>query len=145
LAVVVLLVGVMAAASAQAKLTSKAVVRSTANVVKTSAGVRADPNCCAPCPKCCPRCISYKHHRTLRRTCCGCETRNVVLQVYDPCCCCCVDVPVCIPACCCDAPCVSARGGLIARSVTTFKWNCGYKVIVVMGPRGDLLVHSYGR
>jgi hypothetical protein len=105
----------------------------------------ADPSCCAPSPKCYPRCISYKHHLTLRKTCCTCETIKVVLQVYDPCCCCCVDVPVCIPACCCDTPCKSSRGGLIARSVTHFNWCCGYRVKVVMGPKGNLVVHSYGR
>lgn len=111
----------------------------------SDASASADPSCCAPPPKCCPRCITYRHHRTLRKTCCTCETIKVCLQVYDPCCCCCVDVPVCIPACCCGTPSKSARGGLLVRSVTTFHWCCGYKVRVVMGPKGNLVVHSYGR
>jgi hypothetical protein len=111
-----------------------------------NASASSGPSCCepAPCPKCCSRCISYCHHNTLRKTCCTCETKKIVLQVYDPCCCCCVDVPVCVPACCCN-PCVTSRGGLIARGVTTFKFDCGYCIKVVMGPKGNLVVHSYGR
>ena len=115
-----------------------------AKPVSAGASANASPSCAAPCPKCSPRCISYKHHRTLRRTCCTCQTKKIVLQVYDPCCCCCIDVPVCIPACCCN-PCASSRCGVIARSVTTFRFDCGYKVVVIVGPQGNLVVHSYGR
>jgi hypothetical protein len=67
-----------------------------------------------------------------------------VLQVYDPCCCCCIDVPVCVPACCCN-PCASSRGGLLVRGVTTYRFDCGYRVRIVMGHKGNLAVHTYGR
>ncbi|MEQ8786467.1 MAG: hypothetical protein RIC55_09215 [Pirellulaceae bacterium] len=135
----------LSAVAAQAKQETINTPAKATAAESSSASHGADPSCCAPPPKCRPRCISYKHHLTLRKTCCTCKTIKVVLQVYDPCCCCCVDVPVCLPACCCDTPCKSARGGLIARGVTTFTWNCGYKVRVVMGPQGNLVVHSYGR
>ena len=129
------------AAWAKQEVKTEVKLTSAANVASS-----ADPGYCtpAPCPKCCPRCISYKHHWTLRKTCCCCETKEVVLQVYDPCCCCCIDVPVCVPACCCN-PCASSRGGLLVRGVTTYCFDCGYKVRIVMGPRGNLVVHTYGR
>jgi hypothetical protein len=133
----------LATASARAKQEAIAPGAVQPQIAGPASPSDASPSC-APCKKCSPRCISYKHHPTLRRTCCTCQTKKVVLQVYDPCCCCCIDVPVCVPACCCN-PCASARGGLIARSVTTFRFDCGYKVMVVVGPQGNLVVHSYGR
>lgn len=117
---------------------------SNASAASAAAAASADPDCCAPCPKCCPRSITYKHTPTLRKTCCCCGTKEIVLQVYDPCCCCCIDVPVCIPSCCCNMS-VSERCGLLVRGVTTFRWDCGYKIKVLMGHKGNLIVHSYGR
>jgi hypothetical protein len=135
----------MSAVVAQAKQEVLQAPAKAAAGQSNNTSASSDSSRSAPPPKYCQRCISYKHHLTLRRTCCTCKTINVVLQVYDPCCCCCVDVPVCIPACCCGAPSQWSRGGLIARSVTHFRWCCGYRVKVVMGPRGNLVVHSYGR
>lgn len=97
-------------------------------------------------PACAP-CISYCHHRTLRKTCCGCcDTLKILLPVQDPCCCTnIVEVPVCLPGCCTDAPCVSSRCGLFGRGIVTYTWCCGYKVRVVFNKCGDVVVHSYGR
>ena len=104
---------------------------------------------CAPCAACCyePR-IRYVAHRLCRRVCCCCapEPRQTILQVQDPGSCCCrlVDVPICLPGCCDDAPCVRSRGGLFCRGVVTYTWCCGYTVRVVFHHRGDITVHTYG-
>jgi len=97
---------------------------------------------------CCPRpCIEYRQHLLCRHVCCDpCQQpiRSVV-QVTDPCTCCPVNVPVCIPGCCTGAPCVTTRCGILGRTITEFKWCCGFRVKVIMDRRGDLVVHSYGR
>lgn len=132
------------AASAQAhQEVIDAPVSLTSAKLVTSAG---DPSCCAPCAKCSKRCITYKHHPTLFKTCpCSCKTKKVVVQVYDPCCCCCIDVTVCIPDCCSDCVTSRSRGGLINRSVTNFRWSNGYRARIVVGPAGNVVVHTYGR
>lgn len=97
-------------------------------------------------PKCCDeRCVSYRHHGRLRKTCCGCEPPiQAVLQVVDPCCCCSIDVPVCLPACCTGPPEVCNRKGLFKRDVVEYSWCCGYRIRIVFDRCGDLTVHSYG-
>ena len=96
---------------------------------------------------CCPApCISYHHHRTLRRTCCGCcDPINAILEVTDPVCCTTVEVPVCLPGCCDGVPTVCPGRGLLGRGVVEYQWCCGYRVKVVFKKCGDIVVHSYGR
>lgn len=94
----------------------------------------------------CAHRISYHHHCTVRKTCCTCGTIQQVLMVADPCCCGkVIAVPVCLPDCCSEAPSVDDRCGVLGRGVTVFHWCCGYKVKVVVGHCGDVVVHSYGR
>lgn len=106
-----------------------------------SASASTDSSCCPTVD----RCIRYRHHRTLRRTCCGCGTMKLVLQVKDCCRCCCVNVPVCVPCGCTDAPSVCTTRGLFGRQAVTYTWCCGYKVRVEFDRCGDVIVHSYGR
>lgn len=101
----------------------------------------ADPSCCPP------PCITYKHHCTLKKTCCGCcEPIKVMLTVKDPCCCDkYVEIPICLPGCCKGEPSVCGKCGVLGRGVVTYDWCCGYKVRVVFDKCGDVTVHSYGR
>lgn len=98
-----------------------------------------------------PACVSYVHHNTLRRTCRGCDCcckppMIVMLTVTDPCCCTNVlEIPVCVPACCCDVPKCSSRVGLLGRGRVNYTWCCGYRVEVVFDKCGSVVVHSYGR
>ena len=47
---------------------------------------------------------------------------RAVLQVKDPCCGRCpVEIPVCIPVCCTDAPKVRCRCGLLGRGYVTYE------------------------
>lgn len=54
----------------------------------------------------------------------------IVLKVCHPCTGCMLDVPVCIPACCTGAPCVSNHCTLIGHGKTVFSWSCGHSVTV---------------
>lgn len=100
---------------------------------------------------CAPACVKYVHHATLRRTCNGCNSCGqppivAILPVQDPNCCSrCLEIPVCLPSCCCDVPKCSASHGLLGRGKVTYTWCCGYKVVVVFRKNGEVLVHSYGR
>jgi hypothetical protein len=89
--------------------------------------------------------ISYKHHRTLRKTGSGGGDITMILDVKNPTCCTIVQIPVCVPCCCTDVPKVSAHCGLFGRGIAVYEWCCGYKVKVVFDKCGDVVVHSYGR
>jgi hypothetical protein len=122
---------------------------SPSDAAPVEAGVidEALPDACAPAVDCCPqRCIRYVKHRRLRCVCCGCCKPPVetVLRVQDPCDCTVVEVPVCLPPCCEDAPCVRSRCGLLCRGVVTYDWCCGFKVRVVFRHCGDIVVHTFG-
>lgn len=121
---------------AQKAIVQKSIVQKT--IVQKGAVQKGDV-CCHS--------ISYRHHCSLRKTCCcSCATIKTVLTVDDPCCCGnSIAVPVCLPDCCDDCPRVVRDGGHLGRGVTTFVWCCGYKVKVVVDRCGDVVVHSYGR
>ncbi len=97
---------------------------------------------------CAPKyCIKYHKHRRLRRVCCDdcLQPYTAMLNVTDPCTCIPVEVPVCVPGCCTDAPKMSCRRGLFGRTVTEFTWCCGYRVkIVLSSRRNEITVHTYG-
>jgi len=91
-------------------------------------------------------CIYYKHVG-LRKVCCSCEPPiKVVVKACDPGCCgCAVEVPMCIPACCTDAPCVTSRCGLFGRGIVNYQWKCGFRAQVVFTRHGDVHVKYFGR
>jgi hypothetical protein len=103
---------------------------------------------CGPACGCPPqRRIVYRNHcRPLRKGDCLCAPPiQTVLVVPDGRCCqCAVEVPVCIPACCTDAPQVEARRGLLGRTRVLYRWCCGFEVEVVFCGNGDLIVHYDG-
>ncbi len=110
-------------------------------VVVEPAVVDASCNTCGP-----QYCITYHKHCLLRRVCCDCcvPPYQTVLKAKVPCSCCEVDIPVCVPGCCTDAPCVTCRPGLFGRVVTEYTWCCGFKVRIVATRRGTIAVHTYG-
>ena len=104
---------------------------------------------CCPSPGCgCPqqRRVEYRNHCRLRKGAYACAPpMQIVLAVPDGRCCqCAVEVPVCIPACCTDAPQVEARRGLLGRTRVLYRWCCGFEVEVVFCHDGDLIVHYDG-
>lgn len=97
------------------------------------------------CSRCCERCISYKHHKSLKRNCCGRnDTISTVLKVCDSCCGE-IEIPVCLPCCCDGTPTVCTHNGILGRHSVTYKWCCGYRVKVVFDRCGNIVVHSYDR
>ena len=126
------------------------VVMATANVTmakSASTEVKASGAGCepAPMPVCKePRCINYCSHRSR----CGCfdpcKVNKIVLQVPDHCCCCLIEVPVCVPACCTDAPSVCSHCGIFGRQVIEYSWCCGYYVKVVIDRCGNVTVQTFG-
>jgi hypothetical protein len=112
------------------------------------AAVRSlDPSSCQSAPaKCCYNpCIKYLHRRGRCRSCYNCDpSQKIVMEVADPCCCkCTVEVPMCIPACCKDKPCVSSSCGPF-RGVVWYKWCCGFEARVVFSRCGDITVTYFG-
>ncbi len=103
-------------------------------------GIPCGPNCGCP-PQ---RRIEYRNHcRPLRKGDCLCAPPiQTVLAVPDGSCCPgAVEVPVCLPACCTDAPQVEGRRGLLGRTRVLYRWCCGFEVEVVFCGNGDLIVH----
>jgi hypothetical protein len=102
----------------------------------------------APCV-CCPTpCIKYRHAvLSLKRArCCDpCKPPiKAVLCVKNPCTCCPVDVPVCLPSCCCGEPKVTCRKAVLGDGIVTYDWCCGVSVTVRFDKCGDLLVTYRG-
>ena len=89
--------------------------------------------------------VRVKHHRTLRKTCCGsCVARTVILDVQGPnhra-----VAFPVPIPGCCAGDPVVAKDRDILGRFSYTYRWPSDYKIDVVFRVRGDIVVHTWGR
>jgi len=104
---------------------------------------------CCPSPGCgCPqqRRIEYRNHCRMRKGAFACapSVQTVLLVPAGPCGQCAVEVPVCIPACCTDAPQMQARQGLLGRTRVLYRWCCGFEVEVVFCCNGDLIVHYDG-
>jgi hypothetical protein len=122
--------------------------RGTVRMTKISPAACCPPTGCVaamPTTICqTPRCIDYRHHRARRCRFDPCHTTQVVLQVPDYCCCCLVEVPVCVPACCTEAPSICSHKGLFGRDVVEYSWCCGYSIKVVFDRCGDVTVHYYG-
>jgi hypothetical protein len=93
----------------------------------------------------CKPCITYRNRGCLD-VCCGCEPPiQTVLLVKDPVTCCCVEVPICLPPCCTDAPKVCGHEGLFGRGIVDYDWCCGFSVKVLFRARGDIVVTYIGR
>lgn len=90
----------------------------------------------------CGPCVQYRHHgRPI--CCCDCNAPaeiKTVLIVKDPQDCCCVAVPVCLPGCCTDEPCVTGRCGVLGRGVVHYDYRCGVRVTITIRARGDIVV-----
>jgi hypothetical protein len=104
---------------------------------------------CCPSPGCgCPqqRRIEYRNHCRLRKGTYACAppVQTVLFVPGGQCGQCAVEVPVCIPACCTDAPQMEARRGLLGRTRVLYRWCCGFEVEVVFTHDGDLIVHYDG-
>ncbi len=87
--------------------------------------------------------IKYVHHGRVPE-CARCLTPiETVLEVKVPCGCTTttVPVPVCLPACCTDAPQVTWRDGLSGREVVRYDYCCGVSVKIVVRPSGGIVVH----
>lgn len=69
---------------------------------------------------------------------------QAVLHVTNPCTCCPLDVPVCLPNCCCDAPKIECRKTLLGDGVVTYSWCCGFSASIRFQPCGDVLVTYRG-
>ena len=61
--------------------------------------------------------------------------QKILLHVCHPCKGCHYDVPVCLPACCQGAPCVSHQRTIIGCGRVVYQWSCGYRVVIRF-PRG---------
>jgi hypothetical protein len=90
-----------------------------------------------------PVSVRYIQHCPFRKYGCGAPV-EAVLVVMNPCSGCAVNVPVCLPACCVDAPAVAARPGLFGRQIVVYDWSCGYSIRFVFDRYGGLTVHYYG-
>lgn len=110
----------------------------------------AAPVPCAPAPcVCCPTpCIKYRHAaldlgRLCRPKCCK-PPIKAVLATKNPCTCCPVDVPVCLPGCCCGEPVVDCRKTLVGEGLVTYSWCCGVSVSIRYKKCGEVLVTYRG-
>lgn len=56
--------------------------------------------------------------------------QKILLKVTHPCNGCCYDVPVCLPACCHGAPCVSHHRTIIGCGRVVYRWSCGHCVVI---------------
>ncbi|MBM4068760.1 MAG: hypothetical protein FJ271_07425 [Planctomycetes bacterium] len=56
--------------------------------------------------------------------------QKILLKVTHPCNGCCYDVPVCLPACCVGAPCVTHHRTLIGCGRVVYRWSCGHCVVI---------------
>ena len=110
--------------------------------------VGADGGHCGQCGACREPeyCLVYREHHVRRNVCCDpcLPAVKTQVQIQDPCTCRLVEVPVCVPGCCTDAPCITTRDGLFGRSITEFTWCCGFRVRVVITRSDTIIVHTYG-
>lgn len=59
-----------------------------------------------------------------------CDTITRTLTVCHPCTGCKLNVDVCVPACCTDCPCESFRRTVFGCGASTFRFCCGYAVVI---------------
>ncbi|MGC4001892.1 MAG: hypothetical protein QM811_01560 [Pirellulales bacterium] len=103
-----------------------------------------EPTCSAPvtvCKPCCPTpCITYRTKGD-RRSCLADKPKiSLTVAVKNPQTCCVVMVPICVPCCCVEPPCVDSRCGAFHRGIVTHDYKCGLHIDFVFDKHGDLLV-----
>jgi hypothetical protein len=69
--------------------------------------------------------IDYETHHKARRMYHSGQVQ-MVMVTQDPADGCCYEIPLCVPACCTDAPKVSAGRGIFGRGVVEYCWSCGF-------------------
>ena len=108
-------------------------------VVITVPAPTASASCCPE--KCCPTpCITYRS-KGERRSCLDDKPSvSVTVAVKNPQTGCCVNVPICLPCCCLDEPCIDSRCGMFHRGIVTYNYKCGLDIVFVFDRCGDLLV-----
>lgn len=108
-------------------------------VVITVPGPVVSGACCPD--KCCPTpCISYRSHGE-RRSCLDDKPGvSLIVAVKNPQTGCCVNVPICVPCCCLDQPCIDSRCGMFHRGIVTYDYECGFRIVFTFDRAGDLLV-----
>ncbi|MFV2067964.1 MAG: hypothetical protein ACC645_13405 [Pirellulales bacterium] len=140
--VVMLVVGAWTA-DADAKLLGRNILDQTSDgVVVAPDGAAGALTICCEKP-----CIIYRHHGRCRKVCCtSAPAIKTVLLVKNPADCreCYVEVPVCIPACCTQPPCVVSRCGLFGRGIVDYEYPCGFRIRVIFRRSGDVVVHTFG-
>lgn len=65
---------------------------------------------------------------------------SLVVAVKNPQSGCVVNVPICVPPCCLDQPCIDSRCGLFHRGIVNYDYKCGFRIVFVFDRAGDLLV-----
>jgi hypothetical protein len=73
--------------------------------------------------------IDYDTHRSARRM-YRSGQMDLVVVAQDPADGCCYEIPLCIPACCNDAPKVSSGRGIFGRGIVEYCWSCGFRAKV---------------
>ena len=73
--------------------------------------------------------INYETHHKARRMYRSGQIQ-IVMVAQDPADGCCYEIPLCIPACCTDAPTVSSGRGILGRGVVEYCWSCGFQAKV---------------
>jgi len=118
------------------------VMAAPASAVMTYA---AGAPCCGPvCPT---PCIKYRNAwLDCKVRCCDpCKPPvQAVLHVKNPCTCCPVDVPVCLPNCCCGEPKIDCKKTLLGDGMVSYSWCCGVTVNIRFDRCGDVLVTYRG-
>lgn len=69
--------------------------------------------------------IDYETHRKARRMYHSGQVQ-MIMVTQDPADGCCYEIPICVPACCTDAPKVSSGRGIFGRGVVEYCWSCGF-------------------
>ena len=104
-----------------------------------SAELPAPKNAVRPAPP-----IKYDTDSDARRMYACFGSVELIMVTCNPCDGCYYEIPLCVPACCKEAPTVSNRRGLFGRGVVEYCWPCGFEAIVKFRKVGDIRVDYEG-
>ncbi|MEX0610962.1 MAG: hypothetical protein WD229_02475 [Pirellulales bacterium] len=74
--------------------------------------------------------LEYDSDRSARRMYAKYGTVELVMVTQNPADGCFYEIPLCIPACCTEAPRVSSRRGIFGRGIVEYCWPCGFEAEV---------------